>query len=430
MTISIGKPDLSRRRFISGTGAVLAASALPMPAVARPKKIKIGFVTPETGPLAVFAQPDKFTLEQFSRKLAGGLMINGSRHEIEFVVRDSQSNSNRASTVAQDLLLNEEVDLITATSTPDTTNPVADQAELNGTPCITNDTPWQPHFFGRGGDPKVGFEWTYHFFWGLEDVISTYVAMWDRAAGAGAAKVVGALWPNDPDGNAWGSAKIGFPPVLAKKGYKVVDPGRYQVLSDDFSAQISAFKSAGVEIVTGVVPPPDFTTFWLQAHQQGLKPKVATFGKATEFPQVIKSLGGQGDGLTVEVWWSPMHPFSSGFTGQSSHELAKAYEAATGNPWTMPLGFKHSLFEVAIDALTRTQDPTNPASIRDAIRQTDYQSIVGPVNFRTGPVPNISKTPLVGGQWTAAKGWPRLDIVDNSDHPNIPSNAEMRLIGA
>jgi branched-chain amino acid transport system substrate-binding protein len=59
---------------------------------------------------------------------------------------------------------------------------------------------------------------------------------------------------------------------------KLVDPGRFQPLSDDFGSQISAFKNAGVEIVIGVVIPPDFATFWNQAVQQGFKPKVVTTG--------------------------------------------------------------------------------------------------------------------------------------------------------
>jgi branched-chain amino acid transport system substrate-binding protein len=368
-----GRPlqAISRRSFGKGAMALTSALALPTIARAQDKVIRIGFVTPQTGPLAVFAEADAFVLDQFRTGLADGIEINGEKWAVEFIVKDSQSSSNRAATVAQDLILNDKVHIITATSTPDTTNPVADQAELNGVPCITNDTPWQPHFFGRGGDPAVGFEWTNHFFWGLEDVISVFTGIWDKTQ---TNKVVGALWPNDPDGNAWGDPKIGFPTVLAAKGYTLVDPGRYQVLSDDFSAQIAAFKAAGVEILTGVVPPPDFTNFWTQAAQQGFAPKVVTFGKALEFPQVIGGLGERGDGLSVEVWWSPNHPYKSGFTGQSSKELADAYEAATGNPWTMPLAFKHSLFEVVVDALKRSADVTDPAAIRDAIRATMRRS--------------------------------------------------------
>lgn len=423
------RTGISRRGLLKTAGAFGVASAagsFPMPAISAPKTIKIGFVTPQTGPLAAFAEPDAFVLEQFRKATASGIEINGARHPVEFVVRDSQSSSNRASSVAQELILGDEVDIITATSTPDTTNPVADQAELNGVPCITNDTPWQPHFFGRQGDPAKGFDWTYHFFWGLEDIISVYTGLWSKTD---TSKVVGALWPNDPDGNAWGDPKLGFPPVLKDKGFSLVDTGRFQGMTDDFTAQIAAFKNAGVEIVTGVVVPPDFTTFWTQAAQQGFKPKVVTVAKALEFPQPIQALGERGNGLSVEVWWSPSHPFSSGFTGQSSAELAADYEKTTGNPWTMPLAFKHSLFEVALDALKRTGDPTDPASIRDAIKATSYKSIVGPIDFSKGPVPNIAKTPLVGGQWSVKDGKPVLAIVENGDHPDIPIGGQMVPIG-
>lgn len=424
----MSKPILSRRGFIQATGAagLLTASGLASPAIAKAKKLKIGFVTPQTGPLAIFAEPDQFTLNQFAKKIGDGLMINGSKHEIEFIVKDSQSNSNRASSVAQELILGDEVDVICATSTPDTTNPVADQAELNGVPCLTNDTPWQPHFFGRQGDPAKGFQYTYHFFWGLEDIIGSFINMWDKVD---TNKVVGSLWPNDPDGNGWAHPELGFPPVMAQRGYTLVDPGRYQNMSDDFSAQISAFKEAGVEIVTGVVIPPDFTTFWTQAAQQGFHPKVVNAAKATEFPQAVGALGDRADGLSVEVWWSPHHPFSSGFTGQSSAELAADYEAQTGNPWTMPLGFKHSLFEVIMDSLQRSEDPTDPDSIAAAIGATNYDSVVGNINFANGPVPNIAKTPLVGGQWRLDGGKPVLEIVENGAHPDIPLTGEMKAIG-
>lgn len=415
----------NRRQVVQGLGATALVGGLATPALASRRPIKIGFVTPQTGPLAIFAEPDDFVLNQFRTQLADGLMINGTRHPVEFIVKDSQSSSNRASSVAQELIFEDEVDIITATSTPDTTNPVADQAELNGVPCITNDTPWQPHFFGRQGDPAAGFEYTFHFFWGLEDIISVFTGIWDAVP---TSKVVGALWPNDPDGNAWGDKKLGFPPVMAQKGYELVDTGRFQSMTDDFSAQISAFKSAGVEIVTGVVIPPDFTTFWTQAAQQDFNPKVVNVAKASEFPQAMAALGDRADGLSVEVWWSPHHPFASGFTGQSSAELAAAYEAETGRPWTMPLGFKHSLFEVAIDALKRTEDPTDPDSIARAIRATSYQSVVGPVDFSAGPVPNIAKTPLVGGQWRLENGTPVLEIVENGAAPEVPLTAEIRAI--
>ena len=64
-------------------------------------------------------------------------------------------------------------------------------------------------------------------------------------------KIVAGLFPNDADGNAWGDKVVGLPPALDKAGFKLFDPGRYQNLTDNFSAQIAAFKAANAQILTG-----------------------------------------------------------------------------------------------------------------------------------------------------------------------------------
>jgi branched-chain amino acid transport system substrate-binding protein len=407
---------LSRRRVLAGG---LAAPFLLRPRRARAEDgvIRIGHVSPRTGPLAAFGEADEFILGRIEALLAPGLTIGGRRYEVRLIARDSQSSPSRAAEVASDLILGEQVDLITASSTPDTTNPVADQAEVNEVPCITSDCPWQSWFFGRKGDPATGFRWTWHFFWGLEDVVAAFTTLWNAAA---TNRVVGGLFPNDADGNAWGDARFGFPPALARARFTLVDPGRFQPLANDFTAQIAAFKAAGAEIVTGNLVPPDFATFWSQAAQQGFRPRIVTIGKALLFPSVIAALGPRGDGLSTEIWWSPRHPFRSGLTGESAAALCAAYSKATGRPWTQPIGFKHALFEVVLDVLRRSRVPKDPQAIRDAILATDYRSIVGRVHWGAGPVPNVSKTPLVAGQWRLAGGQPELVITENATAPEIP----------
>jgi hypothetical protein len=124
---------------------------------ATPKVIKIGHVSPRTGALAPFAEADSFILDQIRAVLAKGITNGGVTYEVQIISKDSQSNTNRASEVATDLILKDKVDLLLASSTPETTNPVADQAEANETPCITDNAPWQSYFFGRHGTPDKGF---------------------------------------------------------------------------------------------------------------------------------------------------------------------------------------------------------------------------------------------------------------------------------
>ncbi len=417
----------TRRSVLGGLAAGVAAPAIlrSTRAYAQSPTIKVGFVTPSTGPLAGFAEADDYILEGLQAHFAGGVENNGKSYGIEIIKKDSQSNPNRAAEVAAELILDDEVDIITAAATPDTTNPVADQAEINEIPCITTDAPWQPYFFGRGGNPAEGFSYTYHFFWGLEDIIANFTGLWNDS---GVAKKVGGLFPNDADGNAWGHPELGLPTPLAAQGFELTDPGRYQPLTDDFSSYISAFKDAGCEIVTGVMIPPDFGTFWSQAAQQGFQPKVATVGKALLFPSAIEALGPRGIGLTSEIWWSPNHPFNSSLTGTSAGDLAGGYSSATGRPWTQPIGFKHALFEVVADVIGRAEDLEDADAVSAAIAATNISTIVGDVNWSNGPVPNVSKTPLVSGQWQDNGNGVELVITNNSHAPEIPVGGELQLL--
>jgi branched-chain amino acid transport system substrate-binding protein len=419
---------ISRRTLVkTGIGAMAAPAVLRvLPAEAQSQVIKIGHVSPRTGPLAGFGEADPFILDQVRGVLAKGLNIGGKTYKVEIITKDSQSNASRASEVASELILGDKVNLLVGSGTPDTTNPISDQAEVNEVPCVTTNCPWQPYFFGRNGDPAKGFTWTYLFFWGLEDIIGSYLSLWDSIP---TNKVIGGLFPNDADGNAWGDAQRGVPPAYTKAGYKVIDPGRYQPMNNDFTSQISAFKAAGAEIVTGVMIPPDFATFWSQAAQQGFKPKIVTIGKALLFPSVVDSLGARGDGLSSEIWWTPNYPFKSGLTGQTSAQLAEAYTKTTNRPWTQPIGFQHALFEVAIDVLKRTKNPADPKSVLAAIVATNYKSIVGPIQWTGKPVKNVTKTPLVAGQWQRKGDKFELVITENKTAPEIPVGGKLKPLG-
>ena len=427
----------TRRKFLATsavTSAALASSAVFAPAVHAAKSLKLGFVSPQTGPLAAFAEADNYNLALVREALKGGLKVGANSYAVEIVVKDSQSNPNRAAEVAKDLIVKDEVNLMLVASTPETTNPVSTQCEIEGVPCVSTAAPWQPYFIGRQANPGDPTSWkpfdnTFHFFWGLEDVIAVYTNMWGQVS---TNKSVGGLFPNDGDGNAWGDKMVGFPPVLDKLGYKLTDPGRYQNLTDDFSAQIAAFKQAQAEIITGVVIPPDFTTFWNQANQKGFKPKVASIGKAILFPVAVEALGKDGHNLSSEVWWTPNHPFKSSLTGMSARDLAGAYEIATKKQWTQPIGFAHALFEIAVDVLKRAPD-RDPKAMAAAIGATNLDTIVGKVQWGAANLPpfaakNVAKTPLVGGQWRFKHGKYDIVITDNRTAPAIPVGGKMEAI--
>ena len=136
--------------------------------------------------------------------------------------------------------------------------------------------------------------------------------------------------------------------------------------------------------------------------------------------------------MSTEVWWSQHHPFKSSLTGQTAQQFCDAYTAATGKQWTQPIGFKHANIEVAIDVLKRAKK-LDAAAIRDAIKDTNYQSLVGPISWKGGgpgnPVPNVCTTPLVGGQWKKGTKFKYdLNIVFNAPAPNIKLDSPFEAI--
>jgi len=98
--------------------------------------------------------------------LKAGIAINGKAVPVAIVVKDSQSNPNRAGEVANDLdpegKGRHHACLGHARNGQSCERCMRDQRDAMRLHVV----PWQPWFFGRKGDPKKGFRFTYHFFLG------------------------------------------------------------------------------------------------------------------------------------------------------------------------------------------------------------------------------------------------------------------------
>lgn len=415
----------SRRTVLKGLGVGAASLAMPNIARAQAGTIKIGYVTPATGPMALFGETDGYMVEKINGLLADGLEVNGERYNVEILVQDSQSDSNRSAEVSGDLILNEEVNLLIPASTTPTITAAADQAELYEIPCVSCGAPWQAIIFPRGGADNP-FTWTYHFFWGLDEALRTFVGLWNTIE---TNKKVGMLFPQNIDGETWGNEDYGLPSPTREAGFEVVKPGYFQPRTNDFTAQISTFKNEGCDIVGGIAFTDDFKTFVNQCNQQGYHPRAMTMAAALLFPSAVEAMGDLGNGMSSEVWWTPAFPFKSSLTGQVSRDLADEWEAETNRQWTQPLGYSHAIWEVAIDALKRSGNPLDKVAVRDAIKATNLNTLIGPVNFSTGPHPNVSTTPIFGGQWVPGEKWMYdLKIVDNTVNQLFEPEQQMKIL--
>ena len=385
--------------------------------------IKIGFVSPRTGPAAGFGEPDPYVISLAKKAWANGLEVGGKTYAVEIIDKDGQANPQRGAEVAQELINSDQVDIILATSTPETTNPVADTAEAAGVPCISTVCPWEAWYFGRGakeGEPSP-FKYTYHFSFGVQEFAKTYTASWPQVP---TNKIIGVMWPNDADGNA---IRASLGPELTKAGYTIVDPGAYTDGTNDYSSQIATFKSQNCEMFNTFPIPPDFATFWRQAAQQGYVPKIAQIAKTGLFPSQLEALGEIGYNLAGAAYWAPNFPYSSSLTGVSSKDLASGYEAESGKQWNQQLGPSLTLFDVANAVLKASGDPKNKEAVAAAMKTLEVDTVLGKLKWGTGPVENVVPTILTNGQWIKGTGKYPFDwvCVDNSEDPTIPVDAKL-----
>jgi branched-chain amino acid transport system substrate-binding protein len=398
-----------------GASVVPSTQAIPF---------KIGFISPQTGPAAGFGEPDAYIIGLVQEKLNQGFQAGGKNYAITIVQKDGQSDPAKAAQVANDLINNDKVDMLLATSTPENNNPAADAAEAAGVPFISTVEPWEAFYFARQADPAnpVPFKFTYHFSFGVAEFAKTYISMWDDIP---TNKKVCVMWPNDADGNA---IRAALGPQLETAGYTIVDPGPYENGTNDYSAQIGTFKVAKCDIFNTFPLPPDFATFWRQAAQQGFVPKIAQIAKTGLFPSQIEALGDLGPGLASAAYWTPTYPYSSILLGKSSAELASGYTASTGRQWNQDLGTTTALFDAATSAIQGATDAKDKVALAAAIGKLNITTTIGKIDFTSGPFPNVAPSPIIGGQWiTDSTGTFDVDfaIVENATDPNVPIAAEL-----
>jgi hypothetical protein len=136
-----GRQPVGRRAFLRLAGAAAAGGALAACSSGSSgggvRPIRLGYVSPQSGPFVSFGEADGFVLDDVRARLRDGLTIGRRSYPVEILVKDSQSDPGRAATVAGDLLRRERIDLMLTSSTPGTTNPVADVCERAGVPCIS-----------------------------------------------------------------------------------------------------------------------------------------------------------------------------------------------------------------------------------------------------------------------------------------------------
>jgi branched-chain amino acid transport system substrate-binding protein len=440
---STGEPSAISRRSVlrvagagaafAGFGGLLAACSTSIKGASSSttKGITIGWIHPLTGSLAGFGAPDNWVISKIKQTspYKNGFKIGGKTYPVTIKSYDSQSSPTRAGDLARTAILTDNVDLLLASSTPETVNAVSSQAETLGTPLICANIPWEAWYLNLfpNGNPQHATEkakYVTMYFLGAEHLVEAFIPMWNRIhSQLNTNKVVAAAFPNDSDGNAFRAV---FPPIAQGAGYTFDMSSAYPDGTTDYTSMISQFKADGADFFTNVPLPPDFATMWHQAIQQGFKPKLATVAKVLLFPPDAYALGPEAYNVATDAWWTPTLPWTSTFTGETCQQMANQFEATTNGQWNSNIS-NYSLFEAAHAALSSVSDPHDKAEVADAIHNVNIQALAGPLNFASGgPAPGVAITPPVGVQWQKGTKYPvEMQTVDNTLQPHAKITADL-----
>jgi len=382
-------------------------------AAAGPSQVHLGAVISQSGPFAAFGQGTKFGHQQAIADLMaqGGISINGKKVPITYTIYDDASDPTKASSLASQVILSDNVDMLVGSiAPPDTQNPISVACDRYSVPLMGTTGPYEPWW--AGGPYK--YSWSLGFRIVIEPTQVGWTASpLNGVSGATAADVfmgvtnefqsqmnsnAAILTCGDTDGTGWYGA---LPPYLTKAGYNVVSPQLYPPGTTDFSSIITAWKNAPCDFIWANLPAPDFGTFWRQSAELNYRPKLAMIGRA---PLFYTDINAWGDSLPLdvctEVWWDPSWGYK-GVGTTTSQSLAAAWSTSMNAPVNPAIGPAYAAVQIAADAITRAGS-LDKDEVNTAIGETNGNFMMGPCQM----VPATHDSPCFEtvGQWQAGTG--------------------------
>ena len=435
-TVHGSADGVTRREFVRkagiGAGGLVLAGTLPT-ALSRTASaadfIKVGFISPLTGPLASFGESDPFILAQVRKALAGGITAGGKKYAVEIIAKDTQSDPVRSGQLAKELINSDKVDLMLSTSTPETVNPVADACEAAGVPSLSTVMPWEAFYFGRGAKPgePSPFKWTYLFSFGVKRIPQLLRFAVERPGQdqqeGGRAVPERRRRQRYPRSSRSRAGEGGLHHRRSGRDTRTAPPTTRRRSP---SSRRSSARSSTPSRSRRTSPPSGGRRRSRATPRSSRSPRSP---RPACSPRQIEALGSLGYNLASGCYWHPTFPYKSPLTGMPSKEIADGYEKATGKQWSQQLGATMSLFDAGVAALQGSGDPANKAEVAKAISTLKVTTTVGPIDFTKGPVPNCVSTPIIGTQWVKAKPGSKfkLDyvITENADDKNVPVGAQL-----
>jgi branched-chain amino acid transport system substrate-binding protein len=358
-----------RTSLLRAVHAALAASLLSSAAFAA-DVVKIGAPLALTGGLADEGKKQAVAYDMWLKRVnaAGGIDVGGKKMKVELVTYDYQTDGKRAQQLAEKLITDDKVHVVTAPFGSGHTKIVAGVAERYGIPVIAS-----------VASSESVFDQSYKYLFGT------------LAPNAGLVDAMLEIFAKDMP-NVKKVAILGrddvFPRAMAealrekagKAGLQVVYGEFYAVGTMDHSAALSKIKSLSPDWIYVTGYTQDLILARKQMNDLGVNAPIVTMITGPAYREFIDGLGPLSNGVTSASWWHHTTTYKSDDVWGSTQAFYEEFKAREkGDPDYVHASSAAAL--VTVQKAIEKAGSLDPKKIRDALAALDITTFYGPIKF-------------------------------------------------
>ena len=358
-----------KRAILTSAIAALLLTVAHGTVVAQAQKppIKLGLITPLTGPLASYGKAQelvmKLAVEDVNAK--GGLL----GRKVELIAYDDQSNGANTPGIYTKLLDVDKVDLLIAPYATNVTAPIMPLVKERQKLLMGN--------FSFQVNAKVQHDmWFNNAPWNDAKGWSEGFFDMGKKAGGKTAAIFAA------DAEFQQNLANGARDIIKSSGLNLVYDQNYPPNSTDFSSIIRAVRASRAEVIFVACYPSEAVAIMRSVNEIGLGSQVQLFGGGMvglQFTPIMQNLGSLLNGVTNYNSYVP------GMKYPGIDEFFKRYSERATAAKVDPLGFYLPPFNYAtgqmLEAAVNATKSLDHKKLAEYLRKNTHQTIVGPISF-------------------------------------------------
>ena len=365
-------------------GLLVLAAGLLTGAVPANADIKVGAPLALTGPLADEAKKQELVWKMWLEKVnaAGGISVGGTKHKVQLVQYDYQSDGQRAAQLAEKLITDDKVDFLLSPFGSGHTKIVATIAARYETPIIACAASSESVFDQNSG----------YLFGTLSPNAGMFTPMIKYFKGnLPQLKKVAVLGRDDifPKSMAQGISA-----AAKADGLAVVYDQLYAVGTMDHSASLSAIKAASPDWIYVTGYTQDLILARKQMQDLGVKAPIITMVAGPAYKEYIDGLGPLANGVTSSSWWHQATNYKGVGVWPSTEVFYKEFLAKEKSDPDYIHASCAATAVVLQDAIERAGS-TDKKKVRDAIAKTDITTFYGPIKFSPNGMNMTRDLPII-----------------------------------